>query len=248
MNRQRFTGDEARAESATEMLRKDAPVSATTRARWGAVIIVLAPAVLCAAFVYHPHLHGALPNNEAVAEAVTADPTRWAVAHLGIGVGSGLLILAFIAIRSYLREAGEERWSAVALPFIVIGSTLYALLPAMEFAPLAAVEIGADAAAAQGALGPWFLPILLTGAAFFAVGAAGFAAAIARSGVLGPRLTWLVASMLVVMAAARFIPLSVVQLYVQGVAGVLALWPLAYVMWRHAAVRPAGLPESSPAI
>jgi hypothetical protein len=55
-------------------------------------------------------------------------------------VASGLLVLAFLAIRSYLRGTGEDRWSILALPFIVVGSTLFAVLPGMEFAPLAAAE------------------------------------------------------------------------------------------------------------
>jgi hypothetical protein len=68
----------------------------------------------------------------AVAVALAADTTRWGLSHLVTGVASGLLILAFLAIRSYLRQAGEERWSVLAFPFIVMGSTLLALLPAME--------------------------------------------------------------------------------------------------------------------
>jgi hypothetical protein len=53
---------------------------------------------------------------------------------------------------------------------------------------------------------PWFIPILLTGAVSFALGAFGFAKGIARSEVLSPRLTWLVVGALVVMAVARFVP------------------------------------------
>lgn len=222
-------------------------MSATAKARWRAVIVAVAPAVLAAGFIYHPYLPGVLPNNAAVAEAVAADTMRWATAHLAAGVGSGLLILAFLAICSHLRERGEERWSALALPFVVIGSTLYALLPAMEFAPVAAVKIGADAAAAQGALGPWFLSILFASAVAFALGAVGFAVAIAQSGGLSSRLAWLVVGMLVVGAAARFVPLSVVQLYVQAAADIVALWPLAYVMRKPATtVRSARPPDTTP--
>lgn len=54
---------------------------------------------------------------------------------------------------------------------------------------------------------------------------------IAKTRLPSPALTRLVAGALVVMAAARFVPVSVVQFYVQGVAGVVALWPLAYAMW-----------------
>lgn len=52
-------------------------------------------------------------------------------------------MLAFIALRSYLREAEEERWSAPALPLIVLGSMLFVVLTGMEFALLAAAERGA---------------------------------------------------------------------------------------------------------
>ncbi|MDP8929880.1 MAG: hypothetical protein M3O70_15260, partial [Actinomycetota bacterium] len=65
------------------------------------------------------------------------------------------MIVAFVAIRSYLRQAGEERFSAFGLPFIVIASTLYAVLPGLEFAPLAAAKTGGDVRAVQAALDPW---------------------------------------------------------------------------------------------
>src|SRR5215203_3361427 len=137
---------------------------------------------------------------------------------------------ASLAVRSYLREAGEERWSVLGLPFIVLGSTLFAFLPAMEIAMLAAAESGADVQAVLTALDPWFFPILLTGAINFALGVLGFAMGIVRSGVLGPRLTWLVVGALVVMAAARFVPAGA-AIYVGGASAIVALWPLAYEMW-----------------
>ncbi len=84
-------------------------MSATTRARFRAAIVAVAPAVLLAAFVYHPYI--APPTDpEAIATAAASDTTRWGLAHLAIGAGYGLAVLAFLAIRSYLREAGEERW------------------------------------------------------------------------------------------------------------------------------------------
>lgn len=208
---------------------------ATTKARLGATMVAIAPAVMLAGFVYHPRLGnftdaGFLP---ALAAAVAADPTRWWLSHLTISVASGLLVLAFLAIRSYLREAGEERWSVAAVPFIVMGSILFAMPPTFETSTLAAAEVGADVQAFQAALPPLVGPVLLTGAATFALGAIFFSAGIVRSRVLNPRLTWLVVGALVVMAAARFAPIEAVQFYVQGAAGIVALWPLAYVMWKH---------------
>jgi hypothetical protein len=213
-------------------------VSETTRARLRAATVAVAPVVLLAAFVWHPYLPGRLPNDAAIAAAVAADTTGWGLAHLAAGVGSGVVVLAFLAIRSYLREAGEDRWSLLGLPCIVMGSTLYTLLPGMEFAPLAAAEVGGDVQAAQAALTPWFVSVLVSGSFTFAVGVFAFARGIARSRVLCPGLTRLVVGALIVMAAARFIPLAAVQFYVQGAAGIVALWPLAYAMAKHPAARP----------
>ena len=222
------------------------PISATTRARFGAAIVAIAPAVLLAGLVSHPYI-ATLPDEAAVAAAATADTTRWGLAHVTVGVASGLVVLAFLAIRSYLRDAGEERWSILALPFIM-GGTLFALLPGMEFAPLAAAKTGADVQAVQAALAPWFLPILVTGAATFAVGVFAFAKGIADSRILSRRLSRLVVGALVVMALARLVPVGAVQFYVQGAAGIVALWPLAYEMWKHPeAARPAGQPRPMPA-
>ena len=208
-------------------------MSTQTRPALRVGVVVIAPVMLLAALSYHPYLPGRQPNLEALAAAVTASPTRWGVAHLATGVASAVLLLAFLAIRAHLHEAGEDRWSAAALPFIVIGCTLYAMLPAMEFAPLAAIEAGGDVRAAQEALLPWFIPLLVAGGITFAIGTFGFAVAVFRSGLLGPGLTRVVAAALVVMALSRFVPLSAVQFYLQSAAGLVALLPLAYSMWKH---------------
>ena len=50
-----------------------------------------------------------------------------------------------------------------------------------------------------------------------------------------------------VVAAARLVPLNAVQFYVQGAAGIVALWPLAYAMWKPARTRSAGRPRWMPA-
>jgi hypothetical protein len=226
-------------EELMEVLIKRPPMSSTTRARLRAAIVAIAPAVLLAAFVYHPYI--ANPTGKAaVAAALASDTTRWGLSHLAVGVGSGLVVLAFFAIRSYLREAGEERWSILALPFIVLGSTLFAFLPAMEIAMLGAAEAGADVQAVLIGMDPWFFATLLAAAIIFALGVLGFALGIVRSGVLGPRMTWLVVGALVVMAAARFVPAGA-AIYVGGASAIVALWPLAYEMWKHPeAARPAG--------
>ncbi|MBA2424748.1 MAG: hypothetical protein H0V58_05230 [Actinobacteria bacterium] len=219
-------------------------MSATIRARFQAGIVAVAPTVLFLGFVYHPYLRNAT-DEEAIAAAVAADTTRWGLAHLAIGVGYALLALAFIALRRRLREAGEERWSSLALPFAVVGSALFPILTGMELALLATAEAGGDVETAQTGLFPWFVPVLVTGAICFTLGAIGFAISIARSGVLGKQLTWLTVGAVVVMAAARFVPLGAAQIVI-GVAAVVALWPLAFEMWKHPEVGPTEQPRSIP--
>lgn len=207
-----------------------------TRAQFRAAIVAIAPVVMLVGFLYHPFI-AVLPDSAAVAAAVTADESRWVLSHLLIGVGSGILLLAFLAIRSYLREAGEERWSTIAVPFVVLGSTLFALLPAMEIGLLGGAQAGANLEAAQDALQPWFLPILFSGSLLFMLGVVGFAVAIAQSSILNSGMTWLAGTALVVMGLARIVPLGVFQFYIGGIAGIVALWPLAYVMWQQRAAR-----------
>jgi hypothetical protein len=219
------------------------------RTQWRTVILVLAPAVLLAALVTHPYLSGRLPNDGEVAEAVADGTALWGVVHLATSVASALIILAFLAVRSYLREAGEDRFSAFGLPFVVIGSTLFAVLPGMEFAPLAAAETGASTAeieAIQAALASWFVPILISGAFAFAIGVLAFARAISLTTVGGLALTRVVVGALIAMAISRFVPLAAVQFYVQGVATIVALGPLAYAMRTQPAPYTAGRSRPMP--
>ncbi|MGH8964939.1 MAG: hypothetical protein ACRDXB_06365, partial [Actinomycetes bacterium] len=114
-----------------------------------AALVAGTPLVLVLAFVFHPYLPGRQPNVEALGDAVSADATHWGVVHLATGLGSALLAVAFLLVATHLSEAGENRWSRMGLPLIVVGCVLYAMLPAMELAPLAALESGGDPAAAQ---------------------------------------------------------------------------------------------------
>lgn len=220
-------------------------MSTTTRDRLRATIVFVAPTVLLLGLIYHPYI--AIPRESDVAAAAAEDTTRWGLAHLIVGVGFGLLALAFLALRAYVREAGEERWSVMALPLAVLGSALTAILTGMEFAPLTAAETGGDVEAVQKELMPWFISVVVVSGLAFALGALGFAVAIVRSGMLSASLTWIVASALVVLAAARFVPLGV-AFYVSAVAGVVALWPLSYRLWEQSEGRAEQHARPTPAI
>lgn len=203
----------------------------TTGSRFGAVALALAPAVTAVALVDHPFLVR-LPDAAGVAEAVEQNTTRWGIVHLLTAVGIALTALAFLAIRAWLRDAGEDRFSAWSLPLVIFGSALYGMLPALEFAPMAAALTGGDVAGVQSELQPWFIPILASGGLIFAIGVFGFARGIVVSRILGRSLTLLVVTALIVLAISRLVPLGAVQFYVQAAAGLVALWPLAVQLWR----------------
>lgn len=222
-----------------------------TKARWGALSLAAAPLIILVSFLTHPHIGtrvGEPGLYEAIAAEVAADPGVWVFSHLLLAVGSGVLALAFIALRGFLREAGEDRWSTVGLPFVVLGSVLFALLPAMEMAPFAAFEAGVDAAAVQQGLDETIFPVvLIAGSIVFAIGAVCFAVATYKSGVLTRRVGGVVAGALVVVAASRFVPVFWVLFYVQSAALVVALWPLAYAMWSRPQAQGIGRPGTAPA-
>jgi hypothetical protein len=137
------------------------------------------------------------------------------------------MILAFIAIRGFLHDAGEDHYSEVGLPFVALSAALYAVLPGMELGAIAAVDMGASVAQMEESLDPWFVPILMSSALLNLIGLVWFARGIRAARVLAPTQTTLVVTALVVMALARFVPLGAVQFYLQGTAGMVALWTIA---------------------
>lgn len=206
-------------------------MTAVTKARWQAAAVAIGPAFLTAALLYHPFV-ARLRDTREVAQAIAADNTRWALAHLAVGIGFGLLLLSFLAVRSYLDNAGEQRWSPIAVPLLVMGTIFFTFLPAMEIAIAAAVRAGADAVAAQTELTTWFVPSLIAGAVTLGAGVLMLAAGIVRSRVFNRSLTRVIAGALVVGAITRFVPVGQ-ALYVGAVATLIALIPIAAQMWSH---------------
>jgi hypothetical protein len=195
-----------------------------------AATVGIAPVLLAAALLWHPPIPGGLPDHVAVAEHVAHDPTRWGLAHFAAAAASAFLILGFVAIRAHLRDALDPWISAAGLGLVVIGSTAYAVLPGMEFAVLAAHEIGADPVAAQVAIRSWFMAVLLTGGALFAVGVLGYAAAIGRVGAFSRRKrgSWSGRSLCWPSRGwCRLVPCSSLS----KPAAPVALWPMAWAMW-----------------
>jgi hypothetical protein len=202
-------------------------MSSRSTSNAAAAIVAAGPVLLLGALLWHPPLPGRLPDNDAVAEAAAADITRWGLSHLAAAIASAAVAVAFIVIRSYLRERGDGWFSAVGVALVVVGSTLFAVLPGMEFSVLAAQETGTDIAAAQDAIQPWFITVLIAGSLVFAAGTTLFAVAVVRSAPMGRTAVVAIAVALVVFGVSRVVPIGVVQFYVQPAAALLALLPLA---------------------
>ena len=202
------------------------------RRAMAAATVAVAPVTLLGAIAYHPFIAD-LRHKHEVAGALTAGTTRWSLAHLGTAVASALVALAFLAVSAALRQRGEWRWSGRSVPFVVVGSTLFAMLPAMEIAVLAASLAGADAEAVLLELDAWFRPLLIGSAAVFAVGLACVARAVVCARVLGRSATTLVVGALAVAGGSRFLPFGA-ALTVGAAALVVGLWPLV----RTVAARP----------
>jgi hypothetical protein len=208
-------------------------------------LVAAAPVLLLLASVYHPYI-ARLNNDAAVAAELTDDQTRWGLSHLAVGFAGGLLLIALLIVVGELAAAGERTWSTLATPFLVLGSTLFVSLPAMEIGALAAAEAGADVPAVLAELNTWFVPVLVAGALTFAIGVVLLALAIRRSGLLEAGSTTVVMTALLVMATARLVPFGA-ALYVGGAAGVVALLPLAQRM-RSDARASAGAGQAPPLI
>lgn len=208
--------------------------SGSVTTRTAAVSLAVAPAVLAVSLVSHPFLSGRLPNKTEVAEAVLAGTNRWAVVHILVAAASALIAVALVGVRDHLKEVGDRPLSAYCVPFVVIGSTLFAVLPGMEFAALAAAETGAstaEIAEVQDSIQSWFTLVLVVSSVTFAIGVIMLATAIRSARIGGDTVSLVVAAALIVMAMSRMVPLSVTQFYVQSLAALLAMWPLAYFLW-----------------
>ena len=211
------------------------PVASPSKRRLHAAILFLAPAVMATGLIYHPTIGNPTDPDffARLGDAVRADSIRWAIAHHLVAIGSGLIALAFLALDGRLRSAGRTRAAAIGLPLVVAGSLLYALLPAMEFAPWAAAESGADPSAAQQAIFPWFVPTLFSGALLFAAGSVSFAIGIVRSDAFGSGMAKFIAALMVLAATCRLIPINLIHMDVQAVLGIAAMWPIAYLVWKN---------------
>ena len=186
-----------------------------TRDRLAALAVASGPIILLVGILWHPFIPNLTDNADVVAH-LQEDTTAWFGAHFLIALGSAFLLLGFLAAR--------------AIAPLVVGSTMFTMLPAMEIGMLAVHEVGGDLLATQNALDTWFVPILLVSAFLLAVGTIMFAVGVKRADILPAGLSRTVTVAFVVSAVSR-VPFTA-ALMAGIVALVVAMLPLAATMWK----------------
>lgn len=192
----------------------------------GAAVLFVAPAVLLAGALAHPFV-GDYTHTIVVADAVRAAPGQWAVAHLLLAIGLGLMPLVVLVIRQEFRSAGEQRWSGIGLPLLIVGGTLMATIVGTEITLAAVVDSGGDVLAVREADEALTLPVFLGGVLLFVLGWLSFAMAFYRARILPTALNWWAIVALVAVAITFFIP-QTLGTYGFGLAILVVSWLVGY--------------------
>ena len=204
-------------------------MSAQDRTRTGAAVLFIAPVVLLAGLAAHPFVHNYLDGGVSLAAAVAAAPSRWAWSHLLIALGLGLLLVAVTIIRRRLRDAGEQRWSVVALGLLLAGGTLLAASVGSEITLAAVATSGQDVLATLQAGEHTTAPLHFGGALAFAAGWVCLAVALHRAPILPRAQTWVATAALAIVAGMLFVPQTSAA-YAYSAALVTANWLIGYHM------------------
>lgn len=152
--------------------------SAADRGR--SAVLFIAPVVFLAGALAHPFVRTYL-DTSVVADAVSSAPNRWAVAHLTLAVGIGLMLLAVLVIRRRLREAGEERWSERGTTLVMLGGVLLAAVVGSEVTLAAVVTSGGDVLSVLEEVEAFSFPLFGVGVLLFVSGWLSFAVAFRRA-------------------------------------------------------------------
>ena len=201
-------------------------MAARHQRRFNALALFAAPVAMLAAIIVHPYLRDEL-DTVAVAAAVVADPGRWVLAHVMLMVAFVVILLAVVALRDLLRTAGEERWSFVAVPLLVGGSTVFIAVWGFEITVAAVANVGGDVGVTIEEGDRWFGPVGIIGYVLMLLGWPIMAQAVRRSHILGPPQTWVVLAGVIGMFAGLSYP-STGGAYLFSIGMMGFTWPLAY--------------------
>jgi len=224
-------------------------MSEVTMARLRAVAVV-APFIPLLGFIY---LVGDVPEDpydfEAVWAIYAADPERQWWARLLAAIWLGLSVVQIVAIRSYLRAAGDKLWSFFAVPLITMAYSLLIFMYADEAGMLVAVEAGASVEAVWNTRwnSGFGVNLFLVMLPFLSLGMVCFLVGLWRSHVLSRAMTWVVIFSAVARVGVGRVPLDwwVFQ-YGTPLLTALIFLPIAYQMWVDSA-KPAVVGQTAAA-
>jgi hypothetical protein len=203
-------------------------MSERTRTRVGAAVLFIGPSVFLAGTLAHPFVRDYM-DTTVVADAISAAPGQWAVSHVILAIGFGLVLLAVLVIREQFRGAGEQRWSARGVPLLIVGATLLGAIVGSEITLAAVVDSGGDVLAVLEASTPSTLPLVVGGFLLFALGWLSFAMAFYRARILRGVLNWAAIVALAAIPIASFVPQTWAT-YAHGVAILTVSWMVGYRM------------------
>jgi hypothetical protein len=194
----------------------------------GAAVLFIGPAVFLAGSLAHPFVRDYM-DTSVVADAVRAAPGQWAVSHVILAIGLGLVLLAVLVIREQFRSAGERRWSAVGVPLLIVGATLLGAIVGSEITLAAVVVSGGDALAVLEASATSMWPLVVGGFLFFELGWLSFAMAFYRARILPNALNWVAIVALVAIPIVSVVP-QTWGTYAHGLSILTVGWMVGYRM------------------
>ena len=162
-----------------------------TQARLRAAAVSF-PALFTLGLLVAPQIKHSESVAALIAKAVD-DPTGWQWRWFLAATGITFELISLIAIRSYLRSAGENLWSFLAVPLIIVGFSALMYTQAKTSALAPAIEAGASGQAMMEASIP---PVALVYAPVLLLGTSGWVCLIVgiwRSHILSRAMTWTVA-------------------------------------------------------
>ena len=213
-------------------------MSETRQAQVRAGVVAIAPVLLLIGFLTVPYV-GDTTDNAAIAKEIGGDAARASWGFLIAVASISLTILAAFSLRHYLTAAGEDGWSFIMVPLVVVGAVIIVVAVTTQFFAVAmASEAGLDAEAYLIAAEDWFLPLFIAGGVIFGLGWLALAMSVYQSNIMSRELTLLVVVALVVVVAANFIPTGWAG-YLLAIAAIVASWPLAYTMWPATVTAPS---------
>jgi len=201
-------------------------MSERTRTRTGAAVLFIGPAVFLAGSLAHPFVRDYMDPG-VIADAVKAAHGQWALSHVILGIGLGLVLLAVLVIREQFRGAGEQRWSALGVPPLIVGGTLLGTIAGSEITLAAVVDSGGHVLAVLEASATSTWPLVLGGFLLFDLGWLSFAMAFYRARILRGALNWGAIVALVAIPIVSFIPQTWAT-YAHGLAILTVSWMVGY--------------------